>query len=76
MKIAAVVLVVIAIVAIEWPAMMRAKRKKDMAVFAILLLLGTVSLCDWLFRLNLPNPTMGITRLFIPVTDWLEKRLM
>lgn len=76
MKIFIIACVVAFIVAVELPGMIREKAYKQIAVFTLLLGLGTTYLCDSQFHLSLPNPTKGITALMKPLMELLERVLI
>ncbi|MBO9610363.1 MAG: hypothetical protein J7639_30670 [Paenibacillaceae bacterium] len=76
MSVVVLFLIAAAIGWIELPKIVRARNRKELVSFIIILVLGLLYLCDWQFHLMLPNPTEAMNRLFRPVTIWLESLLL
>lgn len=71
----AIVLVTVAIAAIEVPGLRRKKRTKELWVFTILLLLGAgLTIADSL-QMPLPNPLNWITYVYRPLGELIYKPL-
>lgn len=60
---------------LEVPAMVRGRMKKDLAVFSCLLAAALAISIIYTLHIEVPNPTQLITRLFMPVSKWLEQLL-
>lgn len=59
------------IVMIEAPPLLRAKLKRELWLFSILLLFGTVLSIAKSLKLAIPNPLDMIWIIFQPFSDWL-----
>lgn len=59
------------IVMIEVPPLLRAKLKRELWLFSILLLFGTVLSIAKSLKLAIPNPLDMIWIIFQPFSDWL-----
>jgi hypothetical protein len=60
---------------LEVPAMVRGRMKKDLAAFACLLAAALAISIIYTLRVEVPNPTQLIMRLFMPVSKWIEQLL-
>ncbi|MCL6610798.1 MAG: hypothetical protein K6T66_04565 [Peptococcaceae bacterium] len=69
------IIIFIAIIAIEAPGLIRKKMWRELAAFGVLLIIGMIYSFGQVLDLPLPNPTEGIMAVFEPVSRYLEKLL-
>lgn len=69
------VLIFLAIVALEAPRLVREQKWRDLAAFGGTLLIAMVMTIAAVLDIPLPNPTRGIMALFKPVMELLNKVL-
>ncbi|MGO4184603.1 hypothetical protein AB4Z17_25825 [Paenibacillus sp. TAF43_2] len=60
------------IIAIDVPALLRGKSKKELWIFSILLLFGTLIGIAEALHIGLPNPLDGIIYIYNPVSHLLD----
>ncbi|MFD4931328.1 hypothetical protein ACFWMS_20820 [Peribacillus butanolivorans] len=71
-----VILVIVAIIiAIDVPSLLRKKLKKELWIFSVLLLFGTALSIAQALNIKIPNPLDGITAIYKPLSDMIEKLL-
>ncbi|MEH6947033.1 hypothetical protein [Peribacillus asahii] len=75
MAVAGILLIVAVIIAIDVPPLLRKKFKKELWIFSILLLFGTVLSIAQALNIKIPNPIDWITAIYKPLSDMLEKLL-
>lgn len=68
-------IIFIAIIGLEVPGLIKKKMWRELAVFAILLLIGMIYSYGQVLGLPLPNPTDAIMAVFEPVSKFVEKLL-
>jgi hypothetical protein len=70
-----ILLIAIIILLIEVPPLLKAKRKKELWVFSILLLFATALSISKSLQVNIPNPLDWLTIIFKPFTDFIVHAL-
>ncbi|QNG61702.1 hypothetical protein [Metabacillus idriensis] len=73
--VAGILVIVAVIIAIDVPSLLRKKAKKELWVFSILLLFGTVLSIAQALNIKIPNPIDWITALYQPLSDMIENLL-
>ncbi|MEC0276126.1 hypothetical protein [Peribacillus frigoritolerans] len=71
--VAGILVIVAVIIAIDVPHLLREKLKKELWVFSILLLFGTVLSIAQALNIKIPNPLDWVTAIFKPLSDIIEK---
>lgn len=62
-----------AVAAVELPGIVRSRSKKDTAAFLVLLVAATALSIAYVLEVPIPNPVVWITRVFMPVSKWIEQ---
>ncbi|WP_332455462.1 hypothetical protein [Domibacillus aminovorans] len=75
MAVAGILVIVAVIIAINVPPLLRKKLKKELWIFFIFLLFGTILSIAQAMNIKIPNPLEWITAIFKPLSDMVEKLL-
>ena len=75
MKVLALVILFLIIIAIEAPGLARDRRWPELAAFSGVLLIAMTMAFTAVLDIPLPNPTSGINAIFAPVGELLDKLL-
>ncbi|WP_438448692.1 hypothetical protein [Gorillibacterium sp. sgz5001074] len=67
-----IVLACVIIVLLEVPGILREKRRRELAVFSVLLAMAAGLTIAQALRVPLPNPVDGLIALFSPVYRWVH----
>lgn len=70
------ILVFIAIIALEAPGLVKKKMWRELTAFSVLLVIGMYLSFGQVLKLPVPNPTRGIEAVFQPVTQFIENLLV
>ncbi|WP_018394301.1 hypothetical protein [Bacillus sp. 37MA] len=73
--VAGILVIMAVIIAINVPPLLRKKLKKELWIFSLLLLFGTVLSIAEVLNIKIPNPLDWITAIFKPLSDMVEKLL-
>ncbi|OAH58341.1 hypothetical protein AWH48_18370 [Domibacillus aminovorans] len=73
--VAGILVIVAVIIAINVPPLLRKKLKKELWIFFIFLLFGTILSIAQAMNIKIPNPLEWITAIFKPLSDMVEKLL-
>ena len=66
----------LAIIAVEVPGLVKKRLWRELAVFAVLLVIGMVYSFGQVLELPLPNPVRGIEAVFKPLSQMLEQMII
>ncbi|MHA0857164.1 hypothetical protein [Paenibacillus sp. CMAA1364] len=72
LSVAGIVFVIAIIIAIDVPPLIRKKLIRELWVFSILLLFGTILAISQALRFNIPNPLDWLTFVYKPVSDLVQ----
>ena len=75
MAVAGILVISAVIIAFDVPHLLRKKLKKELWIFSILLLVGTVLSIAQALGMRLPNPLDWLTVLFKPFASMMENLL-
>ncbi|MBF7082417.1 hypothetical protein IT084_05415 [Desulfallas sp. Bu1-1] len=67
------VLVFLGIIWLEVPGLVRKKMWRELAAFAVFLLIGMALSIPQALGIELPNPNRPIEVLFKPLAEWMQK---
>ncbi|MGG3451020.1 hypothetical protein [Domibacillus aminovorans] len=73
--VAGILVILAVIIAINVPPLLRKKLKKELWIFFIFLLFGTILSIAQAMNIKIPNPLDWITAIFKPLSDMVEKLL-
>ncbi len=73
--VAGILVILAVIIAINVPPLLRKKLKKELWIFFIFLLFGTILSIAQAMNIKVPNPLDWITAIYKPFSDMVEKLL-
>ncbi|MTI81538.1 MAG: hypothetical protein FH758_11780 [Firmicutes bacterium] len=75
MAVFGLVVLFVAIIAIEVPKLIKEELWREFVVFGVLMLLGMVLSFGLVLNLPLPNPVSALEAVFTPVTQYMDSLL-
>lgn len=75
MNIVLLILIIVGIITFEVPGMIKAKARRELIAFSILLLIGSIYSFGYVLDIKTPNPTKYIERVFAPPAKFIESLL-